>query len=60
MAKVLRCRDMGHGGDCSWEGRAETVDELMAQAAQHAKEAHGMAEIPPEMQQAASAIVRDE
>jgi predicted small metal-binding protein len=36
------------------------MEELMAQAAQHAKEAHGMDEIPPEMQQAALAVVRDE
>ncbi|MFQ6019242.1 MAG: DUF1059 domain-containing protein [Dehalococcoidia bacterium] len=58
MAKVLRCRDLG--ADCSWEGRAETMDELMVQVTQHAKEAHGMAEIPPELQQAALAIVREE
>ena len=47
MTKVLRCRDVGV--DCDFEAKGETAEEIMAQAAKHAKEAHGMDQIPPEI-----------
>ncbi|MFZ0959296.1 MAG: DUF1059 domain-containing protein [Terriglobia bacterium] len=47
MAKVLRCRDLGTG--CPKEIRAETEDELLRLAAEHAEKDHGIsaAMIPP-------------
>jgi predicted small metal-binding protein len=58
MAKVIRCRDIGM--DCAWEGRAETVEELLPIASQHAKEVHGMQEITPEVAAAVQAAIRDD
>lgn len=56
--KVLRCRDVGP--NCDWEARGATVEEIMQQAAVHAKAAHGMASIPPEMAEQVKAAIRDE
>jgi predicted small metal-binding protein len=36
--KTLACKDMGV--DCPWVGKAETVDELMMKAKEHAMTAH--------------------
>ena len=44
MTKVLSCRDVGV--DCDFEAKGETVEEIMNQTAEHAKEAHNMKEIP--------------
>ena len=41
MAKALHCRDMGV--DCGYTAKGETESEVLQNAAQHAKEAHGMA-----------------
>ena len=38
MAKVLRCSDVGF--ECDGVIRAETEEEVMQQAAEHAKTAH--------------------
>jgi predicted small metal-binding protein len=58
MAKVLRCRDVGL--DCTGELRAETEEEIMRQAAEHARSAHNMREMPPELVQKVRAAIRDE
>jgi predicted small metal-binding protein len=58
MAKVLRCKDVGM--DCNFEARGETVDDVMKQAAPHAKEVHKMDSIPPEVEQKIRASIRDE
>ncbi len=60
MAKVLRCRDLGM--NCPKEIRAETEDELMKLAAEHAEKDHGIpvASIPPEIQQMVKAAILDE
>ncbi len=47
MTKLLRCRDVGF--DCDAEVRAESQEELLAQVAQHAREAHGIEEVPDEV-----------
>ena len=39
MAYSLTCRDTG--ADCPYVARGETMEELLADAAKHAKEAHG-------------------
>jgi predicted small metal-binding protein len=42
MAKGLKCADVGF--DCDAEISAESEDEVMSQAEQHARDAHGMSE----------------
>jgi predicted small metal-binding protein len=42
MAKQLNCSDVGF--DCNAQINADTEDEVMAQAAEHAKSVHGMSD----------------
>ena len=42
MAKQLNCRDVGF--DCDEQIGAESEDEVMAQAAEHARTVHGMSD----------------
>ncbi len=58
MAKVLRCRDVGM--DCDFEARAETEEEILKKAAEHAGAAHDMKEIPEEVLAKVRAAIRDE
>ncbi len=58
MAKVLRCRDVGM--DCDFEARAETEEEILKQAAQHAETVHNMKEIPEEVLAKVRAAISDE
>ncbi len=58
MAKVINCRSVGV--DCDYEARGETVEDVMRQCAEHARTAHGMNEIPPELAAKVRAAIRDE
>jgi predicted small metal-binding protein len=60
MAKVLRCRDLGM--DCPKEVRAESEDELLRLAAEHAERDHGIsaAVIPPSILAMVKFAIRDE
>jgi predicted small metal-binding protein len=58
MAKVLRCRDVGM--DCDFEARAETEEELLQKAAEHAEAVHNLKEIPEEVLAQVRAAIRDE
>ena len=57
MTKVLRCGDMMAG--CDYVARAESEEELMQKAAQHAREAHGIT-VSPEVIQQIKSKIRDE
>ncbi|MFQ5898534.1 MAG: DUF1059 domain-containing protein [Candidatus Methylomirabilia bacterium] len=57
MAKTLRCGDLVPG--CSAVIEGNDVDELMAKAAEHAKNDHGMTTIPPEVAAKAQAAIKD-
>jgi predicted small metal-binding protein len=35
--------------ECEWSYDAESEEEILASAAVHAREAHGMDEVPPEI-----------
>jgi len=59
MAKSIRCKDVGMIG-CDFTATAETMEELMQAATAHAREAHGMDSIPPELMPFVQAAVRDE
>jgi len=60
MAKVLRCRDLGM--NCLQEIRAETEEELLKLAAEHAEKDHGIAasSIPPSILAMLKAAIKDE
>jgi len=58
MAKILKCSDVGM--DCDFVVRGETSEEVMKKAAEHARTAHGIEQIPPELAQKAQAAVKDE
>lgn len=57
MAKILSCGDLMPGCDAVMEGK--DVAEVMAKAAEHAKTAHGVTTIPPEIAAKAQAAIRD-
>ena len=58
MAKVLTCREVGM--DCDFVARGSSEEEIMAKAAQHAKQDHGLESIPPEVVEKVKAAIRDE
>lgn len=58
MGKRIRCADVGP--DCDFEAWAETEEELMEMVALHAKQAHDMDEIPPEMAEQVRSAIRDD
>ncbi len=58
MAKTVNCRDVGV--DCDFVAKGETEQEVLDQCAEHARTAHGMDEIPPEVAAKVRAAIRDE
>jgi predicted small metal-binding protein len=58
MAKVLSCKDTGIL-DCTWEGRAETEEELLRQAKEHAAAVHNETEFSAEEMAAIRAAIRE-
>jgi predicted small metal-binding protein len=57
MPKTLCCRDVGV--DCDFQATGETEEEILAQAAEHAKTAHGFDGIPPELLDKVQAAIKD-
>jgi predicted small metal-binding protein len=57
MAKSISCRDVGV--DCDFQATAETVEGIMQQCMEHARDAHGMTEIPPELAAKVQAAIRE-
>lgn len=57
MAKELRCGDLMPG--CAFVAEGQDVADVMAKAAAHAKSAHGLTSIPPEVAAKAQAAIRD-
>lgn len=58
MSKVVSCREVGM--DCDFEARGETEQEILQKCAEHAKTAHGMDQIPPDVSAKVRACIRDE
>jgi predicted small metal-binding protein len=58
MAKVLTCREVGM--DCDFVARGNSEEEIMAQAAAHARNDHGFHDIPPEVVDKVKAAIHDE
>ncbi len=57
MPKTLNCRDVGV--DCDFQARGETTDDVLQQATEHAKAAHGFDSIPPELAEKVHAAIKD-
>jgi predicted small metal-binding protein len=57
MAKVLRCGDLMPGCNAVIEGKDEA--EVMQKGAEHAKTAHHMATIPPDVAAKVKAAIKD-
>ena len=55
--RKLRCRDVGF--DCDAEVRAQTDEEVLQQAAEHAQEAHKVT-VTPEMANQIKTLIRDD
>ena len=55
--KELRCSDVM--GECEYVVRGETVEEVMAMGAVHAREVHGMDEIDEAVAQKVRSVIRD-
>ena len=57
MNKSLSCRDTG--ADCDFVACGKTVEEVMQKAADHGRTYHNMNEIPRDLQDKASSVIRD-
>ena len=57
MAKVLNCGDLMPGCKAFIDGKDEA--EVMAKGAEHAKTAHKMTTIPPDMAAKVKAAIKD-
>ncbi len=58
MSKAVYCREVGF--DCNGKVTAETEEEVIAKAAKHAMEVHGVKEITPEIAAKVKSVVHDE
>lgn len=59
MAKVLRCGDLMPGCDCTAVVEGKDVAEVMVKAEEHAKIAHGMMTIPPQVAAKVREAIKD-
>ena len=55
--KVLECRDAGF--DCNYVIRAEDDKEVLQQAAEHARNVHGI-EVTPQLAQQVQSLIKEE
>jgi predicted small metal-binding protein len=58
MEKVLHCRDVGF--DCNGVIKAQTENEVLAMAAEHARTVHGVTEITPEIATKIKKAIKEE
>lgn len=58
MTKAVVCRELGF--DCNGVVRAETETEVLKQVARHAREAHDIDEVTPELVSQARQVMREE
>ncbi len=58
MPKVLHCNDVV--GNCDFVARGETEQDILQQAGEHARTAHEVKEVTPEMADKVKSAIRDE
>ena len=59
MAKIVECAKVDPSSGCRHVVRGQTEDEVLKNAAEHAKE-HGIREVTPELIALVKANIRDE
>jgi predicted small metal-binding protein len=59
MGKIVDCARVDPSTGCSHVVRGETEEELIKNAAEHAKE-HGIVEVTPELMERVRANIQDE
>jgi predicted small metal-binding protein len=55
--KQFKCGDVVPG--CQWVGRREADEELWKEIAAHARDKHGMHDVPPEVADAIRDAIKD-
>jgi len=58
MAKVLHCNDVVP--NCEYVARGDSEQEVLQQAAEHARTAHNIADVTPELADEVRSAIRDE
>lgn len=58
MSKTIHCRDLGF--DCDAVLQADNKEELLTMAAEHAKDAHGVEQVPDAMFERLKSVIREE
>ena len=58
MKKVIKCSDVGF--DCDGVIKAETEEEALKLAAEHAKKEHGLEEVTPEVVEKIKSVMTEE
>jgi predicted small metal-binding protein len=58
MAKVLHCNDVVP--DCDYVAKGDSEQDVMQQAAEHARIAHNVGEVTPELADKVRSAIRDE
>ncbi len=58
MTLIVNCRDIGF--DCEGVIRAESPEEVLRLVAKHAKDDHGMDEVPAELVAKVQAVMLEE
>jgi predicted small metal-binding protein len=58
MTKVLRCNDVV--GSCDFVARGESEQDILRQAAEHARSVHQVEEVTPELAEKVRSAIRDE
>ena len=58
MSKIVSCREVGV--DCDFVAKGETEQEVLQQCAEHARQAHGMSEIPAELAEKVLTSIHEE
>jgi predicted small metal-binding protein len=55
--KQFRCGDVVPG--CQWVARSDNEQELLAEIHVHARDAHGMDEVPPEVEESIQSVITE-
>lgn len=58
MTKTMHCADVV--GSCDFVARGDSEQEILQQASEHARTAHNITEITPEVVEKVRAAIRDE
>ncbi len=59
MSKVVHCNKVDPSSDCDYAIRGETVEEVLRNAEEHAKQ-HGLTKVTPELRKKIEAAIEDE